>query len=330
MSGSAARDGFRACLEARRDERPGLAARRAAAWASFEEQGIPTTRHEDWRFTNLAPFREIAWTLAPPGAAPEVSLPSPSGYRIAFVNGVFSPAHSSPGGPPAGVRMERLSDALEERPEAVEDRIGALADDKQRAFTALNTALFEDGALVEVEAGVSLEQPLELLRIQTGPAADCASHPRNLVSIGAGSRAVIVERSLGAGAQVSLSNSVTEVFVGRDAHLEHVALQEEGPEAYHLAALVVRQEPGSHFVSHSIALGARLARIEIAVTLAGEGAHCRLNGLYLGRELQTLDHHTTIDHATAHTTSDELYKGVLADRAHGIFHGRIHVRPHAQ
>ena len=104
----------------------------------------------------------------------------------------------------------------------------------------------------------------------------------------------------------------------------------KGPAGTSLAALAVHQEAGSHFVSHSLALGARLARFEIAVALAGEGAHCRLAGLYLGRGRQKLDHHTSVDHATPHTTSDELYKGILDGRAHGIFHGRVHVRPHAQ
>jgi Fe-S cluster assembly protein SufD len=118
--------------------------------------------------------------------------------------------------------------------------------------------------------------------------------------------------------------------VGRDASLDHVVLQQQGADAWQLSATAVQQEAGSRFSSHSIALGGRLARLDLRCTLAGEGAHAGLLGLYLARDRQLLDHHTTIDHATPHTTSDELYKGILDERAVAVFHGRIHVRPHAQ
>jgi Fe-S cluster assembly protein SufD len=125
-------------------------------------------------------------------------------------------------------------------------------------------------------------------------------------------------------------NSVAELSLARDARLEHVVLQQEGPDTLALGAIALQQEAGSHYTSHSLALGGRLARLEIRANLAGEAAHCALRGLYLGRDRQLLDHHTTIDHATPHTTSDELYKGILDERAHGIFHGRVHVWPNAQ
>lgn len=310
----------------RREELPGPAEPRRAALERFLEAGLPTPRDEDWRFTNLRELAETGWT--PAAEAPLPELPPALGPRLVLVNGRCA-AEPEARELPAGVRMRSLAAALAEEP-GLAGEIGALADDKARALSALNRASWEDGAFVEIADGVSLEQPLEIARVHVAGEAPGAEHPRLLLRIGAGSRAVLVERWLGRGSGPYLVNAVEEIALARDASLEHVVLQDDGSDAFALGAIVVQQEAGSHYTSHSLALGARLARLELAATLAGENAHCALRGLYLARGRQLLDHYTTIDHATPHTTSDELYKGILDDRAQGVFHGRIHVRPHAQ
>jgi Fe-S cluster assembly protein SufD len=319
-------DAFRRTWEARHLDLPGAPASRSEAFERFLAAGLPTTRDEDWRFTNLRELAETDWAPAEPAPLPE--LPEPLGPRLVFVNG-HCVAEPETGELPAGVRLRSLAAALAEDA-SLDSAVGTLADAKARSLTALNRALWEDGALVEIDDGVSLDQPLEILRVHSAGSAATASHPRTLLTVGAGSRAVLIEQALGSGPGRYLVNSVAEVSLARDARLEHVVFQHEGPDAMALGAIALQQESGSHYTSHSLALGARLARLEIRANLAGEGSHCSLRGLYLGRDRQLLDHHTTIDHATPHTTSDELYKGILDERAHGIFHGRVHVRPHAQ
>ena len=314
-------------------ELPGLEERRRAALASFAEAGLPTPKLEDWRFTSLRRLEDLPFAPRSPIVRPEQvferipeelrELP-----RIAFANGVFCRKHSSLDALPQGLSVEPLSAVLKSEPRRVEARLGQLCDDKDQALVALNSALFRDGALIEVADGVSLDEPLWLLEAASAE-QPTALHTRHLISIGAGSRATLVEQTLG-GEGCFLHNTVSEITLAENANLEHVILQQASDESFRFSTLAVRQQAGSRFASRSLALGARLARLTASVELAGEGAHAGLYGLYLGRRDQLLDQHTTIDHASPHTTSDELFKGILDDRATGVFHGRITVRPHAQ
>ena len=211
-----------------------------------------------------------------------------------------------------------LREALQRDPERVRRVLGACGDPKRRPFEALNMALFTDGALIELAPGQALDRPIHL---RVGP-----GHVRNLISAGPGSRAVVIEDCRGTG----LTNTVTELALAPGAQVDHVLLQDLPSDAVGFFALLARQDRDSRLQLHSIALGAALARVEIEVRLEGEGAELELDGLYLGRGNQHQDHHTTIDHAVPRTTSRELFKGILTDRAHGVFHGRVQVRPDAQ
>ncbi|HEU4339432.1 MAG TPA: Fe-S cluster assembly protein SufD, partial [Planctomycetota bacterium] len=129
---------------------------------------------------------------------------------------------------------------------------------------------------------------------------------------------------------VYLTNAVTEISMGVNASVDYTKVQRESHQAYHLAALQVRQGRGSVLRSHSIALGAAISRNEAGAELAGEGAEATLNGLFEGTGRQIVDNHTTIDHVAPNTTSRELYKGILGGQSRGVFDGRIIVRPEAQ
>lgn len=333
MSGSPLRDRLLGHFDELADKLPGLEERRLAALQSFAEAGVPTPRLEDWRHTSLRPLQDVPFAARAPIVRPEAvfeRIPEElrAFPRIAFANGVFCRAHSSLDALPPGLSVEPIGAVLRSEPQRIEALLGQQCDDKDQALVALNSALFRDGALITVDDGVSLEQPLWLLEAASAE-QPVALHTRHLISIGAGSRATLVEQTLG-GEGSLLQNTVTEIALAENASLEHVTLQQASDESFRFATLAVRQQAGSRFASHSLALGGRIARFAVSVELAGEGAHAGLFGLYLGRRDQLLDHHTTIDHATPHTTSDELFKGILDDRATGVFHGRIHVRPHAQ
>jgi Fe-S cluster assembly protein SufD len=316
---SAALQAFRSQRDVTAEPLPALAERRARAFERFEEQGLPTTKHEDWRFTSLRPLLDVAFAARAADFAPDAGILDRAhgmvgdASRWVTVNGVHRADLSTPGS-----AVGPLTD------------LGDLCDEKTRPFAALNTALFRDGAVIDVPAGTTLDAPIHLLHIVSGQDGPVAVHPRHSIRVGEGARAVIVEHTLGIGDGADLTNSVTEIHVARGAEVEHVSLQDASPSAFQVSTVVVRQEADSRFGSHSIALGAKLARFELALELAGEGAHAGARGLYLGRARQLLDQHLSIDHATPHTTSEQIYKGVLDDEAIGVFHGRIHVRPHAQ
>lgn len=312
MSADEIRERYLERAESRRAELPGaglawLEALRREARAQLAERGFPTRRDEDWRWTDVSGL--VTTWLEP--APPRLEIGAFPGGADG-VSGI------------AGVRLESLREALERDPGGLEAALGQALEAKGDGFAALNGALFEDGALVEIEPGASPALPV-WIRLESD--AGKSAHPRCVIRAGAGSRAVLIEDHAGAG---GLQNAVTEVFLEPGAELEHVRLQRHSEDAHHVATLAVHQAADSRYSSWSLAWGARLGRVDLRVLLAGEGAECALYGLYLARGSQLLDHHTLIDHATPHTVSRELYKGILDGRARGVFRGRVHVRPHAQ
>jgi Fe-S cluster assembly protein SufD len=296
---------------------PELLSLRDAAIARFAALGFPTTHDEAWRFTNLAPFLKTYY-----GPAPHRTTTPPATPALVFVNGRFAPeASTAMEAPGLKILVERAFQP------AAGVLPGVSANFENNALAALNTAMFEGGARIEIADGAVLEQPLVLMFLTLGD-APIAVYPRTLVVAGRDSQAQIVEIYGGAGAH--FTNAVTEVLAGDGAVIEHYKLQQEDERSLHYGMLAVRQGASSSFTSHNIALGGALARNEIAVVLDGEGADCQLNGLYMGRGTQHIDNYTTLDHARPHSTSHELYKGILDSAAHAVFHGRIIVRPEAQ
>jgi Fe-S cluster assembly protein SufD len=280
----------------------GAARDRAAeeAWRAFAEHGLPTARDEDWRFTPLSALESIEFTAPDAGALPAAELERAR----------------------ATVGDARLTTAT------TSAALGSALDPKRAPFSALNAALATRADLIEIASDCSRQLPFHLVR-WLGADAQVAS-PRARVTVRAGARATVIEHFVGARDSKSLSNSATELVLERGAELRYVQLQELPETAFHVSSVATRQDADSRLQATSIALGARLSRVEIASTLSGERAELELDGLYLGRGTQHQDHHTTIDHASPRTTSRELFKGILDGRAHGVFHGRVHVRPDAQ
>ena len=313
-----------------------LVRRREEAFARFQALGFPTTRDEEWRFTSVAPIADQAFAL---GAAPmpdpkyaallPYRLPGLFGAELVFVDGHYMPSLSTPGALPRGVRAGNLAAALGEEVEAYLARVAPF--DRQ-AFVALNTALFTDGACIHVPAHTIVDAPIHVLFLSTGHAngALTMSHPRVLVVLGDDSQASVVESYAGPGDARYFTNTVTELVLGQNAVLDHYKLQHESMRAYHVGTVQVRAGRSANCASHSISLGGGLVRNDVFAVLDGEGVECTLNGLYVGDEQRLVDNHTTIDHAKAHCGSREIYKGILAERARGVFNGKIIVRPDAQ
>ena len=314
---------------------------RRGAIARFAELGFPTTKQEEWRFTSVAPIAEQRFMLAPVSRS---LLPAPSdverlcigaGPRVVFVDGRHAPSLSTPADLAGGVRAASLAAALrtEAGSELARPHLTRHARWRESAFAALNTAFLADGAFVHVPANTTLEWPLEVVFLSTGRAGSdgpIVSHPRSLIVVERGARAAVVETYAALSDGVYWSNAVTEVVVGEGASAELYRVQQEGPHSFQVGTTHSRQERDSYLGVHVVTLGAALARHDINAVLDGPGAELILNGLYLLSGAQHADHHTVIDHAQPHCASHEFFNGVLAERAHGVFNGRIIVRPGAQ
>ncbi|HEY6050680.1 MAG TPA: Fe-S cluster assembly protein SufD, partial [Thermoanaerobaculia bacterium] len=262
---------------------------------------------------------------------PTIPLDLSAPLRLVFVNGRLSKELSSDAAAlPEGVELSSMASVVRDHPDWLQPFLGRHAPSEKSAFTAWNTAFFEDGAFVRIRRDAALREPVELVFIaETEPGAGpFVSHVRNLIVADPHSEASVVETYVGDG--LSLTNAVTEVALETGAALHHYKVQRESLEAVHVQTIAATASPSSRYTSHNVALGSALARTEIGVVLDGAGAECELNGLFVGGGSQHLDTHTMIDHAKPHGSSRELYKGILDGRARGVFHGTILVRKDAQ
>ncbi|QKT04436.1 Fe-S cluster assembly protein SufD [Ectothiorhodospiraceae bacterium 2226] len=312
-----------------------LAALRRGALDQFAEHGFPTLRDEAWKYTDVRPIEKRGFTLA--GADTRVTeaallphlLRDVPGYRLVFVNGRLAPGLSRLEQLPKGVTIANLARVLEDEPQRVEGLLGRHADGKSHGFAALNLAFMQDGAYVHLARGAVLDAPLQVVYVASG-ATDQAAYVRNLIVAEEASQGTVIESYVALEDAPYLTNAVTEVVAEQGAVLEHYKLESEAAKAYHVAGLHVHQARDSRYTSHNVSGGARLVRNDITADLAGEGAECELNGLYLAGGRQHVDNQTRIDHRAAHCASREWYKGILDGHARGVFRGRVVVHPGAQ
>jgi Fe-S cluster assembly protein SufD len=310
---------------------------RRAAFARFEELGFPTARNEDWRFTNVADLARQTFEILTDAddqginadTLQHAGLRSTSGLDTCkvFVNGFQADRLCSGDRVPEGVQLFHFANALGEQ---VEPHLAALASYDNHPFVALNTAFFQDGGVLLIAPGTVIDRPIFLVFVNGPHDKPLATHPRNLVVAGKGSRVTLVEAYLGLEDNKYFTNAVTEITLGEGAVIDHYKVQRESRQAYHVAATQVQQARGSVFRSHYIGLGGALVRNETRVVLAGEGCECTLNGLYVAGDTQHADNLTAIDHAYPRCASHELYKGILNGKARGVFNGKIIVRQDAQ
>jgi len=310
---------------------------RATGIGAFEEAGFPTTRLEDWRHTSVAAIARTEFQRPPASAGvADVAVLDTIDFghafarrQLVFVNGRYAPALST-AGTSDGVHVRSLREVLDREPQLVQPYLDRQASGPGRPFAALNAAFLDDGAFISVPAGTVLTEPIHLVFLSApGPQAT-ASHPRVLVWAGRKSQVSIIESYGGTSDAVYLTNAVTEITLEDGAVVDHYRLQRESARAFHVGTLCATQGRATRFASHAISLGASLSRLDIRQLFAGEGGECILNGLFLGSDRQHTDTHTWVDHAEPHCTTRELYKGIVDDKARGVFVGRILVRPGAQ
>jgi Fe-S cluster assembly protein SufD len=295
---------------------------RQAARARFASLPLPSPRTEDWRFTAIAPLLETRFELPRALGAEASATPTPETLRLVFVNGHYVPSVSPP--LPTDFRIGSLFTATRnEFP-----LLAQIASDQDSVFTALNTSFLNEGAYVVIPDGKIIEEPIEIINISNSLDKRTVTHPRNLLVIGKNAQATVVERYVGDGNY--FTNAVTEISLAEGAILDHVKLQQESSTAYHIANTQIVQAAKSTFTTHYLALGGALVRNEVRVRFDGEHAEATVNGLYLASGKQHLDNFTVIDHAKPNCASHELYKGILDERAHGVFNGKIFVRKDAQ
>jgi Fe-S cluster assembly protein SufD len=296
---------------------------RTAALEHAANLNFPSASHDDWRFTDLSAlfqhgFHPVA-TYAKLTLSDIEKFLIPGAIRLVFVDGCYATELSDLTQTGTGVTVASLADRLGDP--WVEKNFGHHAPYKQDAFVALNTNFFEDGAWVHVASEVT--RPIHLLHIATKREVPSAIYPRCLVVMDASSRATMIEDYVGLGDGIYFSNAVTEVVLEKHAQLQHVRVQREEKNAFHIGHCSVKLGRESVYASTSLAFGARLSRHTLHIVQQGEGAEMHLNGLALISGRQIADTHTQIDHAAPRGKSIQLHKCIADGSAHAIFSGKI-------
>jgi Fe-S cluster assembly protein SufD len=240
------------------------------------------------------------------------------------------PALSSPAAQPPGVTVLTLKQWFEHDPAEVAAYLAERQAASTSALEQLNLAFFEDGVVINVADGVTLDEPVYVVHQWTGSAAQRMSHPRIVIRAGRNSRVAVIEQYVGPADAEHFTNAVTQVEVANGGDVRHFRVQQESPRSFHIGHINVRLAQDGRYSSHDVALGASLARVGIAALLEGPGAHVALRGLFVPMGSQHLDSHTRIDHVAPHTTSEEDYRGIASGRGRGVFNGKVIVRPGAQ
>lgn len=295
---------------------------------------VPTTRDEEWRFTDISPLAKLSFQ--PVREAAEVKKEDIAHFyldearaTLVFVDGHYMPGLSRGSNTGSiGLVVTNLRDALTTHSSEIEPHLGRHAAFEGKLFTAFNTAFLHDGALIIVRRNTAVEGPVHLLFIATRE--ESASHPRCLLIAQSGSAVTVVEDYVTLQEGAYITNAVTEIAIEDNAQVDHTRIQRDSVNAFHIANCAAWLGRSSRYRSVSAAFGARISRYDLSALIAAEGAECDVDGLALIKERQLADTHTSIDHAKPDGTSRQLHKCIVDGAAHAVFNGKIIVRTGAQ
>lgn len=309
---------------------------RRRAMDAFAELGFPNRKAEAWKYTNLDRHLRTDYNLYLTPKAGTITaedvdaaaIPGLDAYRLVLINGRFAPHLSDLSALPKGVVITSFANATEKHADLVNPHLGRYAKTNE-AYTALNTAFAQDGYFMYVPKNVQVERPLLVVNL-VDVTEDTFLQPRNLIVAEHGSGLKIVEQRVRRGTANVFSNIVSEAFVGVNAHVDHYVIQDEGEGATQVYTFHVYQERDSVFSTNTTTLSGDVVRNNLTLVPDAENCESHMLGLFLCNGTMHVDNHTLVDHTQPNCFSNELYKGILADRATGVFNGKVFVRPDAQ
>jgi Fe-S cluster assembly protein SufD len=299
----------------------------------FARLGFPNRRSEAWRYIDLRRLEEKPLLPAQGDAGvgkaaaerlDTVGLPGPV-HRLVLRDGTFVAELSDLRELPQGLRLLPLARAIADCPDLLRAWFDTDPAGSTQPFAALNAALFTDGFVLDLAPGTILDRPIEIVRLSDG---EGSRHTRGFVTLGAGSRATLVETHAGSGGYWANDHVAMRLETG--AALGHAVLVEEGVQSVHLGELAVSLGDDAHFDSAFLVLGGRTVRHEVTIAGEGDRTRCAIDGAFVIGGRQEANIVTVVDHRGCHGETQERVKGVAAGRAHGAFQGRIIVRPDAQ
>ncbi|NJK74913.1 MAG: Fe-S cluster assembly protein SufD [Microcoleus sp. SU_5_6] len=312
----------------------------AASW--LQDASFPTVRDEEWRFTDLSPLLQVRLNLPEIDESKiqladfilPVKSPEQLPYRLVFVNGILAPHLSTVRSPNLpNLPIELYAGNLSDVPEAYQARIDDILSQQKPqndVFAALNFAGLTDAAVVFVPANLPVEMPIHLLFLTVSGASPTIAQPHCLIVAERGSKVTLIEDYATIGKVPAFTNAVTEVFVGENAEVNHVRLQRESWDVFHVGKSSIEQSRNSRYSCHAINMGGKISRHNLDVVQRGEGTETTLNGLTSAFGEQVADTHSSIGFNHPHGTSRQLHKCIVGNKARAVFNGKVFVPKAAQ
>jgi Fe-S cluster assembly protein SufD len=314
-----------------------LHAKRRTALKVFNELDFPTTKNEEWKYTSIAPLLNHNFIPASGLKSGKVDTSIIEKFKIkglqccvvVLYNGVYSAELSDISSLPANVKVESLSDVIKNNPEFILEHLGEYVK-FENGFIALNTAFTNDGIVINVPDKTILEAPIHILNITGDNENEILAQPRNLIVTGKNCELTIIESYHSCSDNANFTNVVTEIAAGENSHVDLYRIQVENEKSFNISRTQVEQKRSSVITVYTVTTGGALVRNDFHTVLDDENCNCNLYGLYLIDGTQHVDNHTLIDHAKPRCLSNELYKGVINDKAHAVFNGKVFVKKDAQ
>ena len=299
------------------------------------DKGLPGPKEESWRYTPMRSLVKVPFI--PAAAANDVdvtevpsSVPFIEGaLRVVLVNGIFRQDLSDVSFG-EGVSVCDMNSVLTSSDFSTWKILGSLALPDTSPLAALNTAHMADGVAVSVSKNVRSHKALHIISVGASGAEPVAFHPRFIFVAAPGSSLKVIESHVGLPGQPYFSNPVIEIAVGEKAEVRRYVNVSEDDDAFHLATTVVSVAKSGVFEAFHLGLGGGLVRQDIKVDFSGEDASAHVNGAYALNGKAHHDFTTFMDHSVPSCTSDQVFKGVVDGKSHGVYQGRIVVARGAQ
>lgn len=317
---------------------PMLSSVRKKAILSYEQWGIPSVKHEEWKYTRINSVFNTSFTLPTAELATAVTaaefqsvrLPgSEEANELVFVNGIFSPSLSQVKSPEISV-MSLQEAAAGAHAEVVAKYFGDSANYLKDGINALNTAMESGGIFVAVQKGKTSAHPVYLYNIVDARSGNMLAQPRSMFHVPENAEIQIAETYVTLGSGESLTNQVMEVIVEKDARLQYYKIQNDASHTNQVSTTHIRQVGKSLVHTVVISLNGNIVRNNLNMVMDAEHSEAHLYGLYLQKGKSHIDNHTVVDNVKPHCYSNELYKGIMDDETSGVFNGKIFVRQIAQ
>ncbi len=315
----------------------GLSSARNNAFDAFSKMGIPTVKHEEWKYTRISSLFNKEYEFPALSATPvneaDLNAFRLPGYKqaneLVFVNGYFNDSLSQ-------IRSQELvvqsleEAASNEYKSIVAEHFGHSSHYLKDGINALNTAFVSGGIFIYVKKGQVTEHPVYIYNITDARSANILSQPRSLIYVHENAQLQMVETYATIGMSDSFTNQVMEVVIEKDAVVEYYKIQNDVSNASLVSTTHFRQTGKSYLHSVTVSLNGAIVRNNLNVVLDAERCEAHLYGLYFQRGKTHIDNHTMVDNVKPNCFSNELYKGVMNDDATGVFNGKIFVRQDAQ